>query len=102
MDYEAPASKGFTVYTKSGCLNCPKVKSLLKEKELKIVDCDEYLIEDRIDFLSYMKQITKMDVKFFPMVFNDGLYIGGYEQTKSLFNKPCHCLDEVFNSNENF
>ena len=102
MDYEAPSSKGFTVYTKSGCLNCPKVKSLLKEKELKIVDCDEYLIEDRNDFLSYMTRIAKTDVKMFPMVFNDGLYIGGYEETKTLFIKHCNCLDEVFNSNENF
>jgi glutaredoxin len=102
MDYEAPSSKGFTVYTKSGCLNCPKVKSLLKEKELKIVDCDEYLIEDRTDFLSYIRRIAKTDVKMFPMVFNDGVYIGGYEETKTVCNTSCRGLDDAFNSNENF
>jgi len=102
MIYEPPISKGFTVYTKSGCLNCPKVKSLLKGKDLKIIDCDEYLIEDRNDFLLYMKLIAKKDMKMFPMVFNDGVYIGGYEETKTLYNASSRGLDDAFNSNENF
>ena len=102
MDYEEPASKGFTVYTKSGCLNCPKVKSLLKDRELKIVECDEYLFENRDDFLSYMKRIAETDVKMFPMVFNDGKFVGGYPETKTLYNTLSHVLDELFGSNEDF
>ena len=102
MDYEEPAPKGFTVYTKSGCLNCPKVKSLLKDKELKIVECDEYLFENRDDFLSYMRRIAETDVKMFPMVFNDGKFVGGYNETKTLYNTLTHVLDEMFNPDVNF
>ena len=102
MDYEEPASKGFTVYTKSGCLNCPKVKSLLKDRELKIVECDEYLIDDRPRFKSFINNLANTEVKFFPMVFNDGVYIGGYDEAKAIYNTLTHVLDEIFNTDVNF
>jgi hypothetical protein len=44
MEIPEPETVGFTVYSKSGCPNCNKVKALLKEKNLlfKVVDCDEF------------------------------------------------------------
>ena len=46
MDFEEPQLNGFTIYTKSGCKNCTKVKNLLDETNIfyKKVSCDEYLI----------------------------------------------------------
>jgi len=91
MDYEKPLKKGFTIYSKSGCINCLKVKHLLKEKnqekeeckqdEILIIDCDEYLIENKEDFLFFIKNISNNDVKSFPIIFNDGKFIGGYKET---------------------
>jgi glutaredoxin len=51
MEIEEPLKTGFTVYSKSGCPNCTKVKKLLIEKKLFFVEinCDDYIIED--DFL---------------------------------------------------
>ena len=45
-DFEKPNTNGFTIYSKSGCPNCVKIKKLLLEKTVnfKLVDCDEYII----------------------------------------------------------
>ena len=34
MEIEEPLKTGFTVYSKSGCPNCTKVKKLLTEKRV--------------------------------------------------------------------
>ena len=36
----------FTIYSKSGCINCRNVKDLLQKHNFtfNIIDCDEYLI----------------------------------------------------------
>jgi len=49
MEFEKPLNSGFTIYSKSGCPNCVKAKTLLKSKHLlfKIVNCDEYILEDK-------------------------------------------------------
>ena len=48
MSFFEPLEKGFTVYSKSECSYCTKVKKLLLEKEFFFVDisCDEFLIEN--------------------------------------------------------
>ena len=53
MDIIKPNEFGFTIYSKSGCPNCLKVKALLKKNNINfiIVDCDVYLIEDKSFFL---------------------------------------------------
>ena len=33
MSFEEPISKGFTIYSKSGCPNCRNVKNLLTKKK---------------------------------------------------------------------
>lgn len=49
MEIENPSESGFTIYSKSGCSNCIKVKKLLNDKNLKfnLINSDEYLIEDK-------------------------------------------------------
>jgi len=83
MEIKKPSNTGFTIYSKSGCINCLKVKKMLQEKKLlyNYIDCDEYLIDKKEDFLLFIKEISSKEVKTFPMVFNDGKYIGGFTET---------------------
>jgi len=89
MDYELPDVKGFTVYSKSGCPNCLKTKALLKDKkfEFNIVDCDEYIIENKEGFLLFIKEISQKEVNQFPIIFYEGIYLGGYKETKEYIDK---------------
>lgn len=99
MEFKNPNDKDFTVYSRSGCHYCTKVKQLLKSKEhiFSVVDCDEYILEDRDNFLNYMKELAKKEIKGFPMVFHNKYFIGGYIETKDYINKL-----NVFNEIDDF
>lgn len=99
MEYINPIDKDFTVYSRSGCHYCTKVKQLLKSKSINFftVDCDEYVLEDKELFLNHMKSLTDKEIKGFPMVFHENIFIGGYNETKDYINK----LD-AFEINDNF
>jgi len=85
MEFEEPSQKGFTIYSKSGCPNCIKIKTLLKDKQLdfNIIDCDDYIIEDKEQFILFIKEKTKVDCRIFPIVFYDNQFIGGFNETKN-------------------
>ena len=92
MNFEKPTSEGYTLYTKSKCPYCIKVKELLKDvvPEPRIIDCDSYLTEPKVkeDFLSFIQSINgKIDHRTFPMVFYNGQFIGGFTDTQSFFEK---------------
>jgi glutaredoxin len=89
MEIEKPLKTGFTVYSKSGCPNCTKVKKLLAEKKVffVVIDCDDYIIEDKENFLLFIKERANKEYKTFPMVFNDGNFVGGFTETQDYFNK---------------
>ena len=84
MDFEKPSEKNFTIYSKSGCINCRKVKDLLKSNniEYEIIDCDDYLLEDKENFLLFIQSYSNVECKIFPMVFHDEKFIGGFNETK--------------------
>jgi glutaredoxin len=79
-----PVTSGFTIYTKNECNICVKVKQLLYSKNYRplIINCDEYLLFDRDEFLSNIKIYSKKEYEMFPMVFFDGSFLGGYQETK--------------------
>ncbi len=79
----------FTIYSKSGCINCVKVKALLKEHNEKytIIDCDEELLEDKPAFLQFIYLLVGKEYKTFPMVFLNGTFLGGYKETEEYFSK---------------
>jgi len=79
--FQKPESFGYTVYTKSNCVYCDKVKQLLKHDSVTYIDCDEYLAE-RFEFLSFIENVAGEPYHMFPMVFYNKRFIGGYEQTK--------------------
>ena len=97
MEFEEPLSTGFTVYSKSGCKNCNRVKALLKEKLLifYVIDCDEYLLEDKEGFLKFIKDKTGEDYKMFPIVFNDGSFIGGWYETYEYIEKMLLSFEDI-------
>ena len=93
----------YTVYSKSGCPNCKKVKELLKTKNLlfTIIDCDEYLIETKPEFLQFIQDLTSQEWKTFPIVFNkDSRLIGGFIDTReyleNLSDQQLDFTDESF------
>lgn len=93
MEFIEPSKIGFTVYSKSGCTNCLKIKSLLKEKNLvfQVIDCDEYILEEKDSFLLFIQnliQSSKNETRLlFPIVFNDKHFVGGYKETCEYIDK---------------
>jgi glutaredoxin len=76
--------RGFTIFTKTMCPFCDKVKELLKDQPLvSVVVCDEYLATERDVFLSYIKEAAGREYKTFPMVFHDGDFVGGFTDTQA-------------------
>ena len=82
MEIENPSNDSYTIYSKSGCPSCTKAKELLKFEKVTIIDCDEYLIEDKQGFLEYMQNLIGKEYKTFPMIFKDGVFIGGFTDLK--------------------
>lgn len=84
-----PEKGKLTVYSKSGCPNCVKVKQLLKDKKVlfNVIDCDEYILENKEEFLLFIKTLIGKEQKMFPMVFDYTLFIGGYEETNKYVEK---------------
>ena len=95
MIFELPSEDKFTIYSKSGCINCRKVKDLLKNNNLEyeIVDCDDYLLEDKDNFLLFIQSYSVSNWKSFPMVFHDGKFIGGYDETVKYLDKITTSFD---------
>jgi len=89
MEFIEPIKNTFTIYSKSGCKNCTKVKQFLQENKIyyKVVDCDEYIIEDKETFLLFIKDVAQKEYNTFPMVFNDTKFIGGYNETVEYVKK---------------
>ena len=81
MDFILPSLNTFTIYTKSDCSYCTKVKELLKDESVVVVNCDEYLESNRDMFLQTMDSITGHIHRTFPFVFHHTKFIGGYDDT---------------------
>jgi glutaredoxin len=98
MEFTLPDSKGFTIYTKSGCPNCIIVKKFIKENHFfsREINCDEYILEDKTEFLSFIEKLTERPHKTFPMVFYEGKFIGGLYETMELIDKLLLSFEEIF------
>jgi glutaredoxin len=99
MDIFKPLDIGFTIYSKNNCSYCTKVKKLLLNNKHFFLDieCDEYLIKDKEHFLLFIKEIANKEYRTFPMVFYDGKFIGGFDETYKYVNQ---FID--FDENANF
>ena len=83
MEFPVPEKSSITIYSKSGCMNCIKVKNLLKKKNaaFNVIDCDEFILENKEEFLSFIQSLIGTEYKIFPMVFDNNKFIGGYNET---------------------
>jgi glutaredoxin len=84
-----PKKGELTIYSKSGCPNCTNVKKLLKEKQVKftVVDCDDFILENKEAFLNYIHTLSGKQQKTFPMIFDGHVFIGGYKETETYLEK---------------
>lgn len=100
MEYINPNKNGFTVYSKSGCPNCVTVKKLIKEKNFLLsseICCDEYILEDKEGFLKFIENIAgNSSHKTFPIVFHEGKFVGGLNETKVLIFRLLLLFEDYF------
>jgi len=98
MEITAPDAKGFTIYSKSGCPNCTSVKKFIKEKHFfySETNCDEYILEDKEQFLNKIENIAQKSWKTFPMVFYEGKFVGGLTDTIDLIDKILLSFEDNF------
>ena len=78
MNIELPTEKGFTIYSKSGCINCDNIKKLLDANKLEynVINCDNYLNENK-DFFLNLKKIFN--------AFSFNLIIGFFKNMSNFF-----------------
>jgi glutaredoxin len=87
VNFTYPNDKIWTIYTKSNCDYCTKVKKLLKSNNINyvVVDSDEYIQDNKSKelFLSQMEYIIGKKYRTFPIVFNGINFIGGCVDTEN-------------------
>ena len=52
-----------------------------------VVNCDEYIIENKQVFLQFIAQCAEKEIKLFPMVFFNTEFIGGYAEAETHYKK---------------
>lgn len=104
MGFIEPLKTGFTIYSKSGCPDCRKAKDLLNvENDIQIINCDEYLLEDKEEFLNYIKEKTKgVECRTFPMIFYGEEFIGGLKKLQIYYEeyRSKKFLDDSFENTD--
>lgn len=83
----------FIIYCKSNCPDCDRAKNLLKKEQKIIINCDNFLEDDKESFLRTMRRKTNLEKIIFPMIFIDDTFLGGIQEliTYIMFD-----LDEEF------
>jgi len=97
MEIPEPLDNQFTIYSKSGCPNCTNVKRLLKDKLINftVIDCDEFILENKDEFLHFIQQISGKECKQFPIVFDNKKFVGGFNDTITYIEKLLY-FDDAF------
>jgi glutaredoxin-related protein len=99
MEIQLPNKTNFTIYTKSNCIYCDKVKLLFdsKNKNYEIINCDKFLENEinKQEFLEFIKNLTNKEWKTFPIVFHEGEFVGGFNET-NIFLEKMDAFDNVF------
>ena len=88
-EFERPAKTGYTIYVVSNCPYCNTAKELVKEIENKtIINCDEYIKYNDKKFYIFINEITGKKYDFMPILFIDGIYMGGYNELETIIDNP--------------
>lgn len=82
--------QGITVLTKSNCINCVKLKGYLFDNDIeyKPINCDEYYKDEEStkQLRHYLITLTGKTNNSYPMVFLNGVYLGGYHNLLDFFD----------------
>ena len=93
MTYQDGNKDQFIIYSKSGCKNCTKIKFFFKNNNINFleVNCDDYILDDRDDFLNFIyNKIGKtLENPLFPFVFFNKHYFA------SMINIENFCNNEL-------
>lgn len=87
MSYKLPSQTGYFVYTKANCPYCDKVKQVIIDAtrgthiRYEFFDCQKYLDTNREKFIEFAYELTRLKRITFPMVFLNGEFIGGCDDT---------------------
>ena len=91
IDIEKPLEQGYTIYSKDNCKYCTNVKHYLTNQGIPFyeVTCDAYINTDssKQTFLETMAKWIGKPYKMFPMVFQNGSFLGGYTETKNYIER---------------
>lgn len=68
------------MYSKSGCKFCKMAKELLPN--VTVVNVDEHIETDKAKCLDKMATIAEVEIKTFPVIFFNQIFVGGYAESK--------------------
>jgi glutaredoxin len=91
-----PIDGVYTIYTKSECVYCDRVKEVLKTEHTVIVNCDEILEQSRDEFLTIMDSLTHKHHRTFPFVFHHTTFIGGCDDVVHYLKNNRLSFDDDF------
>jgi glutaredoxin len=84
MNFSLPTENGYFMYSKSGCKFCRMAKELLPD--VTVVNIDEYIETDKAKCLNQLATIAEVEIKTFPVIFFNEIFIGGYTESKDHLN----------------
>ncbi|NDC31820.1 MAG: hypothetical protein EBZ58_13000 [Bacteroidetes bacterium] len=74
------------IYTMDGCNYCKKAKDLLDSLGLKYTESEVNKV-DKEEFFRVKASETK-GYKYFPVIYNKGVFIGGFTELQKMLSKP--------------
>ncbi len=74
-----PSDAGYFLYTKSNCKWCQKAKENLPN--CVAVNVDKDIEKDKEKFLAFIDEISYASPRTFPMVFYNGIFVGGCKES---------------------
>jgi glutaredoxin len=99
----------YLIYTIDDCIYCDKAKELLSDEAKVLINCTTMLTiaRERNEFVNKINnqvghKLIK-DVIYFPIIFHNGLYVGGFKELKKHMERieMMNC-DYVFELDEEF
>lgn len=61
----------------------------MKDKSIAfhVIDCDEFILAHKEEFLSFIQTLIGKEYKMFPIVFNNNTFIGGFNETNKFLEQ---------------
>jgi glutaredoxin len=78
--------KHIVMLSLNNCINCEKLKGYFISKNIifENISCNEYLNDDT--FEKTLFSLTSKNTNVFPIVFLNGVYMGGYNEILEYYN----------------